>query len=368
MDLSLSRGFDSRARPSVDGLAILAILDDENDEDEVTTLQVAEAVKGIQTDGEGAQLSKESNEDDTYFIPLGLPYQRPRAYYKGSDPEWESFVQLSKNRERRDRLKNELAGMTGFVVGDLPSLQQSLGKNMVPRKFWIDIDYPDALPPEYEQRGLEITDEHIAWTTRTVDPLIYSRFQRSLRPTSLALSFWASIRTMLSLQIAKLKSLSSMNVGQETKKSGSMESTDEQFKRLFPGPSKNRQGSMPAESDERGVSSSPESSNPENSTIRRQLPNDSGNPPLTSTTGVGSDFSIAYDAFKRTLGKTWAPAHIPMEKGSIVFSGLVEVVGPKGLIVVDVYALYHPAEAKWLMLSISARRVQEKNQSPKGGG
>lgn len=69
-------------------------------------LQVAEAVEGMQKEGEGAQLSKRNNEDDTYFIPLGLPYPLPREYYKGSDPEWQSFVQLSENRERLEDIKS----------------------------------------------------------------------------------------------------------------------------------------------------------------------------------------------------------------------------------------------------------------------
>ncbi|KAI4157873.1 MAG: hypothetical protein LQ342_007939 [Letrouitia transgressa] len=170
MARSLFKGFDLRARPSVDGLAvnscsffqanvslpglaILAVLDDEDDEDEATVLQVAEAVEGIQKEGGGARLSKRDNENETYFIPLGFPYQLPKTYYKGSDPEWESFVQLSKNRERRERLKNELVAIVWKSVGDHPPLQRILGKQMVPRKFWIDIDYPDILPPEYEQRG-----------------------------------------------------------------------------------------------------------------------------------------------------------------------------------------------------------------------
>ncbi|KAL9043186.1 MAG: hypothetical protein Q9214_003580 [Letrouitia sp. 1 TL-2023] len=350
------------------GLAVLAILDDEDDEDEVTVRQVAEAVEGIQKEGEEAQLSKRNNEDDTYFIPLGLPYQLPKEYYKGSDPEWERFVQLSKNREQRERIKNNLAGLVGWCVGELPSLQQILGKEMIPRKFWIDIDYPEILPPEYEQRGLEITEEHIAWTTRPVDPFNYNLLHNALRPTPLVLSFWAGFRTMLSLQIAKLKGLSGISIGQETKNSDSMESTEEQFKRLFPRPSRDRQGSIPDGLDERSVSSSSESSNAENSSIRRQLPNDSGTLPLTSTSGVVGDLSIAIDVFKQTLGKTWKPAHKPVIKGSVLFSGLVEVVGPKGLAVFDVFALYHPADAEWVFVSISLRRVQEKNQSPKGGG
>ncbi|KAI4217366.1 MAG: hypothetical protein LQ351_000676 [Letrouitia transgressa] len=209
-----------------------------------------------------------------------------------------------------------------------------------------------------------------------MDPSNYHRLQSALRPKSLALSFLASFWTMLSLQMVKLKGLSKINFGQETKKSDSIESTEEQFKRLFSKPSRDRQDSMPDKLDDRGVSSSEETSNPENSSVRRRLPNDSSHPPLnststststpTSTSGVVGDLSIATDAFMRTLEKTWEPAHPTIVKGSVIFSGLVEVAGPKGIVMVDVLASYHPVKDVLVLLQTSIRRIREKSQSPKG--
>ena len=53
---------------------------------------------------------EESEEDDVQipdqmpenaiFIPLGFPRQLPRTFYKGTDPEWQSFMEFSKDKQR----------------------------------------------------------------------------------------------------------------------------------------------------------------------------------------------------------------------------------------------------------------------------
>lgn len=43
--------------------------------------------------------------------------------------------------------------MVGQLVGSMPVFQNVLGENNKPRRFWIDIDFPDGPPPEYERKG-----------------------------------------------------------------------------------------------------------------------------------------------------------------------------------------------------------------------
>ncbi len=52
-------------------------------------------------------ISKEAIEAKPIFIPLGFPYKLPRTYYKGTDPEWQSFIQLSKDKKQCNNLKCE---------------------------------------------------------------------------------------------------------------------------------------------------------------------------------------------------------------------------------------------------------------------
>lgn len=42
----------------------------------------------------------ETMPEDAIFIPLGFARQRPETYYKGTDPEWQSFIEYRKDRER----------------------------------------------------------------------------------------------------------------------------------------------------------------------------------------------------------------------------------------------------------------------------
>lgn len=50
------------------------------------------------------------NKESSIFIPLGWPRQKPGELYSGSGPEWQKFVQISKNRELIKSLKGTLIG------------------------------------------------------------------------------------------------------------------------------------------------------------------------------------------------------------------------------------------------------------------
>lgn len=66
-----------------------------------------------------AEEEKEEDEDevqipdvmpeDAFFIPLGLTRQKPQEYYKASDPEWRSFVDFKKDRDKETSVKSKLS-------------------------------------------------------------------------------------------------------------------------------------------------------------------------------------------------------------------------------------------------------------------
>lgn len=45
--------------------------------------------------------------DDAIFIPLGRARQRPKEYYKGSDQEWQSFMELAHDKKRNVLVRRE---------------------------------------------------------------------------------------------------------------------------------------------------------------------------------------------------------------------------------------------------------------------
>ena len=121
-------------------------------------------------DDTGSDEAKEGDEEDSIFIPLGLAYELPRQYYKGSDPEWQSFIKLANDKQRCNYLKStasthkcseedliydtdELTGLVGRYAGSHPTVQKVIGKNNKPKQYWLYMDFPDGPPPEYERKG-----------------------------------------------------------------------------------------------------------------------------------------------------------------------------------------------------------------------
>ena len=43
------------------------------------------------------------------FVPLGRPRQIPQTYYKGTDPEWQSFIDFRKDRKKAGDVQSMFA-------------------------------------------------------------------------------------------------------------------------------------------------------------------------------------------------------------------------------------------------------------------
>jgi len=86
-----------------------------DDEDEKVGAKAATPAKeGQEKDEEDEVEIPETAPEDAVFIPLGLTRQRPQEFYKASDPEWQSFVEFRKDRDR------EKAVRSMFSPGYLP--------------------------------------------------------------------------------------------------------------------------------------------------------------------------------------------------------------------------------------------------------
>ena len=88
------------------------------DEEEVARRQATKnkrkEVKTVQTDGEegtkeeglAAAIVPDMIPEDAMFIPLGWARQLPETVYKGSDPEWQGFIEFSQDRKRGQRIRS----------------------------------------------------------------------------------------------------------------------------------------------------------------------------------------------------------------------------------------------------------------------
>lgn len=181
----------------------------------------------------------------------------------------------------------------------------------------------------------------------------------------MGLSIWASSAALFSLQVARFKRFfnlkSSSEADDPNPPNGYIDfrpfgkTTDKQPPEGGPGvdstPESKTSDSIPAKS----------TSSPAATDAGRVLP------PLPSLPQPGEGLNSAVSAFMRTLAKTWRPAGIPPPRGTFLVSGLVEVRGQHALCVLDVRAAYHPKFSRWEAIAIDIRRVQPRQQAPRGG-
>jgi len=212
---------------------------------------------------------------------------------------------------------------------------------------------------------IEIADSYIAWTTRPVDPVQVSRLEAALWPKSIAVSMWSSYSTLWSLQVARAKQM--LGIQSEVKpESASTKVVD--FQELAKGDKGQEKPSgavagQGAEADKLPVVPSPNLSSADAakaSEVKQRLQS-------LGLLGVMTDFSSALTSFKNSLLKTWKFPHTPPERGTVMVSGLVELVGSKANCVLDVRAAFHPKENRFVAIGVGVRRLQARKQSPKGG-
>ncbi|MCJ1249038.1 UAA transporter [Trapelia coarctata] len=305
----------------------------------VEAKKAAEELKAREDEQNAVQADEEEEDDvdipseppeDSWFIPMGLAHQRPQGFYKGNDPEWQSFVEFSHDDKRNHFVRNELAGLVGAYMGNLPNFQKYLGSPIQTGKYWLVVDFPDGPPPEYERAGLEITDDYIAWTVRPVSPMNVSRLQRALWPTATVSSLWASSQALWQLEVAKLKDFLNIKADPDPDKPrfppGYMN-----LPRL--GQSKDQEASQSASTAPKVHSSN---TSPPASTA---LPSGSERSkilwPLPSIPKPSTDMATVSTVFKDNLAKNWRSASEPAPRGTFMVSGLVEVYGPKGVVMLD---------------------------------
>ena len=103
----VKRLFYQVAIASAIGYVVLSYLDVEEEDDK--------ANNGAQEDdsvNEDDVEVPETMPEDALFIPLGRVRQRPHTHYKGSDPEWQSFVEFGNDRQRPAAVRSMFTSST----------------------------------------------------------------------------------------------------------------------------------------------------------------------------------------------------------------------------------------------------------------
>lgn len=110
---------------------------------------------------------KETEDGAPMFIPLTWSRLQEGELYAASDPEWQAFVQLSKDRKKLQNLRGmfkkfEITRALLTVLDELAALvlesassrmSQLLGGPLSLTGFWLVHQFPSRAPPEYLRSG-----------------------------------------------------------------------------------------------------------------------------------------------------------------------------------------------------------------------
>lgn len=244
---------------------------------------------------------------------------------------------------------------------------EALGIPIKVRRFWLDFIIPSGPPPDYEQSGYDsyrkclrtmltknsivITDEVIAWTTRLVPATRYLRLQDISQPRPLLLALWASCRTFLTLRFARIYEKVAFGSKKEDLNNGSPQ-ISLSLQKLIKVP---QDGDTQISSSIKDPPPEPTKDPPKAklSRDRPKVPSNSGQDSSSDDLSpLEQDVNAAFVAFSRTLANNWKRPALILERGTILVSGRVQVVGPNGMCEVDVEASYHPRESRFKSFDI----------------
>lgn len=303
---------------------------------------------------EAGERGDEEEDEDSIFIPLGIwPTQKPREFYKGSDPEWKEFAKFSKDNDGHTRARDKLVStLRNNVAGD-KRFAQILGKVDISKgNQWLDIIFPEGPPLEYERSGLEITDEHLAWTTRTVTSRNYQRFQKAIWPEA---AFWATFATM--------KEIAQTHYRQARQVFG----IDDEGNEGHP---------APADAKKKPATPAADASSNSKRTQSKLPPSGSKSASATSTTEQNAGWidisppsanSAALQTFMHNFTKQYRGFKMEPPRGSVVLKGMISVVGDKGRMTFNVIAFYDPKTEQYVGMGAQVNSFSRKVQRPRGG-
>lgn len=359
-------------------------------------------------------------DEDSTFIPLTWATKLPRSFYRGSDPEWQEFVKVAKDKARHKKIQDELVAVVYTGAVQHPAISRQLGPDPKVGKYWLDISFPDGPPPEYERSGLEIGDGFVAWSQQKVSQEQQWRVTRALWPAAAVQSLWATGKVLWGMNVRRVRQALGWEgavdpASPEGRLNAAMEMMAKQQaareRRELPGSGRggdkpptpdglsggnnvvgggtSSPGATPPDALPRPTtpsssssSSSSTSNNPNKlpwpltvplpSTLLSSLspsstPTSPNNPNHPGTPSSSPTLPLALHVFNSTLAKSWHPKHAEPPRGSFVVQGLVEVRGKRGRMLFDVQSCYDPRQGKFVVVNAGVRGFKRWRQGPRGG-
>ncbi|CAD6442268.1 b095dfc3-dc23-4455-9440-4997bb414aa9 [Sclerotinia trifoliorum] len=313
------------------------------------------------------------------FIPFpGTTKELPIIPYKGTDPEYQEFVKLSKDPKLLNKIRVDLAEFLRDSVPNTPVIVQLAGKHFKTRRFWLDIDFPQLPPPSFERSGIEISDDAISWVTQPVDATIVYKIRNVLWPTALFQSSWMFLKVLAAEEFRSMARV----FGVEFETSPAEQTLNQMLARSqkmikelngqqkVPGDiqrpftAKDGPPQQPLGDKSKEVAAASGKSN-----VREDiLPAFVNSFKDIHTSFVAKPIMAAKIKYVQ-ISKTLRPTTNIHPRGSITVSGLVELESDQAFLVFDVIAAWDPKKKDYDVKSmqIKLRRMQRKRQRPVTG-
>lgn len=310
-------------------------------------------------------------EDDSLFIPLGWATPLPRQYYKGSDPEWLRFVQLSQDNKKRKSIQSALAWITRTELAKHPLSKQQIGEiDIFQGHYWLDFIFPNGPPLEYERAGIEISEDHVAWTKKAVSQTNHHRLKRLLWPSAAFSAIYHTSQHVFNNHVELVKKQFGKSTDLEStvaQQGGKHEERPRAQGKTQPIPEED----MPEEKlgeasrDAAKVPKTPD----EHVDFKVARPGDLARSKENVQIPELSDMPQpkAFPAFQRALRKYWKPIKKEVPRGMVLITGLVEVSGTKSRAMMDVNAIWDPSIDRFVEVDAEIKYIQPRKQAPRGG-
>ncbi|KAI0880045.1 uncharacterized protein GGS22DRAFT_100332 [Annulohypoxylon maeteangense] len=308
--------------------------------------------------------------------------------YKGSDPEWQTFIRINKDQKLVRSIQDGLAEIVRKTAMRSTVLVQRCGNDMSLSRYWLHIIYPTRPPPTFVHKGISIGDE-VAITEEPIDTTTAIWIQRALWPYAVSVSLWSFSGALVKQNILHVARLFGYDPDPDSTPPSLQQTIEEVQQRLKkPASEPNTKASDPsssAKAQEAGGpssdSTSPGSSPPPESTaspgsgVSRPMPIISGvesNKPKSVKDIYGIEHTQdhvkgPWMEFKKKFGQSWRPIQGLPPRGSIYVNGLIEITTPRAFITIDATAFWDPKTETFdtRTTNFRLRTIRMRTQSPK---
>ncbi|KAM4058619.1 hypothetical protein HRG_006425 [Hirsutella rhossiliensis] len=272
--------------------------------------------------------------------------------YKGSDPEWSTFIAVSKDQQLQKDIKRGLAETIRSAAAKNPQYIKALGGHDIKlRKYWLDILYPPRPPPKHYMSGIIVFDDGIYWGDRPIDSATAGSLSMALYPKAVAAAVWSFGNSLVKQTAHDVANALRLNPPTPPP-----EATDPQHVVLQTDANRVFEASVRSEASTGSTASSIQPAGDE------RLRNTS------SSEGSGDPrIQAALHAASGALVKNWQQAPPLPNRGCIRVDGMVEIYGDTAILCVYVLASYDPKLKKYVGIQTGLKHLAQLKQRPASG-